>query len=198
MPLQIQVAHDPTCPWCWIGLHQAQALQREFEVEIYFYGAELWPENLAFPEPSPVVPVESRRPETPTRLQLAYAAADMVPPTAPREKQTRCHNVLEVCELAYQNGVQMPVLEAIYRGHWEESKKIEDPDQLVEIVRPWLKPSEVMRTIQERPFRDRIVPFDDEAYAKGIYNVPTFHIDGILYAEQPLSVLKRAVGAALS
>lgn len=198
MPLQIQVAHDPTCPWCWIGLHQAKTLQQEFDIEFYFYGAELWPENLALPEPSPVVSVESSRPETPTRLQLAYAAAGMEPPTAPREKQMRCHNVLEVCELAYQAGAQMPVLEAIYRAHWEESKRSDDPDQLVEIVRPWLKPDEVRRTIEDRPFFDRILAFDDEAYAKGIYNVPTFHINGILYAEQPLTVLRRAIRAAIA
>jgi hypothetical protein len=42
------------------------------------------------------------------------------------------------------------------------------------------------------------VGFDDPAYASGVYNVPTFFIGEERYAEQPLTVLKKAVRGALA
>lgn len=192
----VTLAHDPSCPWCWIGFFQAQRLHQEFGVKIDWVGYELWPAELPRPAASPAAPVvESNRPATPSRLDLAYAAQGMEAPTAERPKGLVFHNTLQIFELAKRHQVEWPVLEAVYRAFWEQGKDISQPEVLVGLTAGHLDPIELHAVLEEKRFASDIVPFDDEAYARGIYNVPTFIIDGQRYAEQPYAVLARAVKA---
>ena len=95
----VTVAHDLLCPWCWIGFHQATGLRLEFGVDLDFVGFELFPDGMDWPDPSPPEATSSRLP-VPTRLELAYAAQGMTPPTAERPKRMRTHHALEAMELA--------------------------------------------------------------------------------------------------
>jgi predicted DsbA family dithiol-disulfide isomerase len=195
MAHSITLAHDPTCPWCWIGLFQAKRLREEFDVEINWVGYELWPAELPRPASSSVPEVETKRPPTPTRMELAYAAQGMDAPTAERPKGIVIHNALQVFELAKRHGVADEVVERVYRAFWEEGQDVSQPEVLATLTAGLLDEAEMRAVIEEQRFRADIVPFDDEAYARGVYNVPTFVIDGVKYAEQPYSVLARAVKA---
>ena len=126
-------------------------------------------------------------------MELAYAAQGMDPPTAVRPKQMRSHNVLEACELAKAHGLGMEVVETLYRAYWEQGQNVNEPSVLVELCAKYLSMTELMSTLEESRFQDKIVKFDDDAYAAGVYNVPTFVIDGAKYAEQPYSALSKAV-----
>lgn len=195
----VTLAHDPSCPWCWIGFFQAKRLRDEFGIAIDWVGYELWPAELPRPAASPApTPVETNRPTTPTRLELAYAAQGMEAPTAERPKGLVFHNALQTFELAKQHKVEWPVLEAVYRAFWEEGKDISDPNVLIALTAGHLDPVELSAVIEEKRFAHAIIPFDDEAYARGIYNVPTFIIGGERYAEQPYAVLARALQAWLA
>lgn len=188
----VTIAHDVLCPWCWIGFHQAVRLRLEFGVGLDFVGYELFPEGMAWPEPGTPEAASSRLP-VPTRLQLAYAAQGMNPPTAERPKHMRTHNALEAMELAREKDVQLPVVEAVYRALWERGEAVGDADVLVRLTQNMLPETELRDALASRRFADRIVAFDDDAYAAGVHNVPTFVFGGRRFAEQPYSVLQQAV-----
>lgn len=196
--MKIQVAHDFTCPWCWIGLHQAIRLEREFGVEMDWIGYELWPEELGWPAPAAPTPeLATNRPKTPTRLDLAYAAESMEKPTAERPKRMRIHNALQAVEYAKTEGVGNELLKRLYEEYWQNGAAIGEIAVLEDLARGIVKDIPAMsRAIEERRFKAEIVPFDDDAYAKGVYNVPTFFIGGVRYAEEPYVVLAQAIREA--
>lgn len=198
MAPKIVVAHDFTCPWCWIGLSQARRLRREFGVEIEWVGYELYPEELPLPEPpAPKAPEPQSglppRPKTPSRLHLAYAAEGLErPPTSPACR--RIHNALEAAEFAKERGLGWEMVERLYIAGWTEGRNIDSPDVIAEIgAGLGFKKQELKSALKAKRYRDRIVAFDDAAYRAGVYNVPNFWIDGSSYAEQPYAVLRQAV-----
>lgn len=197
MPLVIPVAHDFICPWCWIALFQAKRLAAEFDVVFDWLGYELFPEELAWPEPGPAAPeAPANRPKTPSRLELAYAAEGMAPPTAVRPKRMRSFHAHEALEYAKVVGRQDAMLEALYRALWERGEEINDPVVLRRLAVGIVDDLEDFESsVRERRFRANLVPFDDGAYAMGVYNVPTYWIGGERYAEQPTTVLRQALWA---
>jgi len=189
----VTIAHDFVCPWCWIGLSQANRLREDFGAEIVWDGYELWPENLDRPAFKPPAPKDERRPATPSRLDLAYAAEGMAPPTAERPKLMRTHNALQAAEFSREAGVQHQAVEAIYRALWEEGDRIGDLDVLRTVLAGILDVDAMAAAVESRRFEGRIVAFDNDAYSAGVFNVPTFFIGGERYAEQPYVVLQAAV-----
>lgn len=196
--LVVPVAHDFTCPWCWIGHRQAKRLADEFGVTFDWLGYELYPESLAWPEPGPPEEVNPNRPPTPSRLRLAYAAEGMDPPTVQRPRRMRIHAALEAVEHCKTLGVAQEAVDRLYEAYWTQGTAIGEPDVACEVLAGLVEDLDDLRlAIAERRYDDKIVPYDDEAYARGVYNVPTFFIGGERYAEQPYTVLKRALRSSL-
>lgn len=193
MSLVIPVAHDYICPWCWIALIQTQRLEEELGVSFDWTGYELMPENLPWGTPAAPVEPDPRRAPTPTRMELAYAASGMQPPTVVRPKQMRSHNALEAAEHAKAQGVFDVFNDRMYRALWEDGREISSLDVIRELGSDLMDGDELVRAVEEKRYNDKIVPFDDQAYAAGIFNVPTFTIDGKKYAEQPYAILERAI-----
>lgn len=198
---KIPIAHDFSCPWCWVGLLQAQKLQAEFGVEIDWLGYELWPEGLD-PAPStnsaPPAEVQSNRPKTPTRMQLAYAAMDIDRPSnyfkTPDDEVYRTHNAHEAIEYAKALGCADDMADRLYRAYWTQATDINDVENILRLADGIVPDLDDLRAaIAEKRYADNIVGFDDDAYAAGVYNVPTFFIGGERYAEQPYRVLAAAV-----
>jgi predicted DsbA family dithiol-disulfide isomerase len=199
--MTIRVAHDFTCPWCWVGLFQAKDLAREFGATIDWVGYELWPLDLDWPAPSPAAPEPdkpSNKPQTPSRMDLAYAAQGMEPPTATRPRRMRTNNVHQAVEFAKTVGVQDEFIERLYRALWEQGREINAPDVLRELASGLMDADAMLVAVEEVRYRDQVVGFDDPAYASGVYNVPTFFIGEERYAGQPLTVLRKAVRGALA
>lgn len=197
MAITIPVAHDYICPWCYIGLFQAKRLREEFGVRIEWLSYELMPDHLPWPDPKPTKETHPNRPATPTRLDLALAAADLELPAVERPKRMRSHNALEATEHAKELGQADAFVERLYRAFWEEGLEINHPDILADLARPLFDPEPMLSAIAERKYSERIVPFDDDAYSKGVFNVPTFFIGGERYAEQPYRTLAEAVRKVL-
>ncbi|MEQ1936597.1 MAG: DsbA family protein [Fimbriimonadaceae bacterium] len=196
--MTIPVAHDFNCPWCWIGLFQVKQLRAEFGVEFEWLGYELMPDELPWEDYVPTPEVVSDRPKTPTRMELAYAAQGMSKPAAERPSKMRTHNCHEAVEFAKLSGVQDELVESLYRGYWEQGLNINETETLIGIATPHVEDIDGLRqAIASRRFNDKIVPYDDAAYASGIYNVPTFRIAGERYAEQPITVLRAAIIGAM-
>ncbi len=195
----IPVAHDYICPWCWVALSQTRRLTDEFGVTFEWLGYELMPEALPWDDAPATPEVTTNRPKTPSRMDLAYAAEGMERPTAVRPKKMRSHNALQATEYVKAKGEPDGFIEAMYRALWEGGREINAIGEIEQIAAPFVENvSELIRAVEAREFSDLIVPFDDEAYAKGVYNVPTYWIGGERYAEQPYSVLANAVRAELA
>lgn len=190
----IKVAHDYICPWCWIGLKQVEALESQFDVIFEFVGHELFPEELEWPAPTPKPEVATNRPATPTRLELAFAAAGMEAPPAIQPKQMRSHNALLATEYAKAVGQGREFIRRMYEAYWEQGIEINALENIRMLSHGVVEnPDALLDSVQSQEFEKNIVKFDDDSYAAGVYNVPTFWIGGVRYAEQPLSVLSKAV-----
>jgi predicted DsbA family dithiol-disulfide isomerase len=197
--MKIQVAHDFICPWCWIGLFQAKRLEKEFGIEIEWLSYELFPDELEWVVSAGSAPPpteDQRKPKTPTRMDLAYAAEGMEPPTATRPFHMRTHFAHEAVEYAKTEGVANEFVEKLYRAYWEEGQNINEPEVLAKLAEGTIKNISALNSaISEKRFKDKIVGFDDPAYDSGVFNVPTFYIGGERYAEQPYVALRKATEA---
>jgi predicted DsbA family dithiol-disulfide isomerase len=194
MSLTIPVAHDFICPWCWVGLFQAERLRNEFNVSFDWVGHELWPEELEWPEHAPAPEPPANKPATPTRLEFILLLDELELPKADRPKQMRTHNAHEAVEFAKTEGVADELIEKLYRAYWEEGLEINNPDVLVGLAEGIVKDHAGLKQAMEtKQFKGNIVSFDDESYSKGVYNVPTFFIGESRLAEQPYKVLSAAV-----
>lgn len=194
MPLVIPVAHDFNCPWCWIMVSQVRRLRSRFDVKFEFRSYELFPDELAWPEPGPA-PVPSKRPKTPSRFDLAIAAEGIPYPRISRPKQMRTHNAHEALGYARTvHGDEWPLLELLYEAYWLRGENINDLAVILRIAAPLgFDETALAEAITQRKYAHQMVSFDDDAYASGVYNVPTYWIGGQLLAEQPYFVLEAAV-----
>ena len=198
--MNVQIAHDFLCPWCWIAIKQVEELQAEFpEITFEWLAYELMPEALDWPSYAMGATTEENpnKPKTPSRLELAYAAAGMTKPTAERPKKMRTHNALEAVEYAKTVGKGNELNDALYRAYWEEGKEINSLQVIADVAQGIIEDiDELLTAVGERKFNDKVIGFDDDAYDAGVYNVPTFFIDGERYAEQPTIVLRQAIQKA--
>lgn len=199
MSLVIPVAHDPTCPWCWIGVSQVHRLRERFDVEFNWLGYELYPEQIPWPEPAPKEELPPNKPATPSRFELALAAEGIKLPAASRPKNMRIHHALQSIE--FMKDESAPVQEwvdALYDAYWLRGEAIGEIEVILSLAETNGMPTKrLAERLAQRQFSDRIVGFDDEAYASGVYNVPTFWIGSRRYAEQPFVTLERAIAGAL-
>ena len=193
----IKVAHDFNCGWCWIGWNQTRRLKQAFDVSFDWVAHELMPEELPWNDPEPIPQVASNRPKTPSRMRLAWYASNVPVPTVTIPPKLRTHNALEATEYFKSIGDPEPFMDRVYRALWERGENISSIDVLLNLAEGLGDPDELRQAIEEKQFYDRIVKYDDDSYAAGVYNVPTFFIGNERYAEQPYDVLAEAIQAEL-
>ncbi|MGE0001538.1 MAG: DsbA family protein [Fimbriimonadaceae bacterium] len=195
----VPVAHDVSCVWCWIGVNQVRELRRELGVEFDWQGYELYPEGMPFDPPAPKPSVEEDRPKTPSRVQLALAAQKLVLPKVSRPSDMRTHKALTALEHAKATGDLQGAVDALYDAYWLEGRDLDCVDAVASHVAPFADSEDgVRQAVLEDAYADKIVAFDEQAYANGVYNVPTFFIGGERYAEQPVTVVRAALTRELS
>lgn len=197
--MTIPVYHDFICSWCWAAIFQAKRLQDEFGVEIEWRGAELFPEDLAWPEPGPPIPAPpANRPPTLSRFELFLAAENLEMPHVSRPHRMRSYFAHATVAFAGRSGKANAMVEALYRAYWEHGANINDIDVLEGIaVRVLGDAAGLRKALEAGDDRGDTLKFDEDANAAGIYNVATFIIDGRSYAERPYRDLSRAVARAL-
>lgn len=194
--MTIKIAHDFNCPWCWVGWHQTRELKAEFDVTFDWVAAELYPDNLEWNDYPDEPAANPDRPLVPSRFELAMAAQRLPKLPVQRKGNLRTHNCHEAVEYAKTQGDPEPLIGRLYEAYRLEAKNINDPDVIVSLA-PELNEAELRAAMAERRFDAQIIKFDDDAYAAGIYNVPTFWIGNRRYAEQPITVLRLAVARAM-
>lgn len=196
MAFTVRIAHDPSCAWCWIGQSQAKRLQAEFGIEIQWVGYELWPEALEWPASTPEAVTNPDKPRTPSRFALALAAEGLNPVSSNRPSNMRTFRTHRALEFARAQGAHDALMDRIYRAHWVHGMNINEPAPLLLLAKGLGFDEAAFESALEDPsWQANVVPFDDEAYASGVYNLPTFWIGDHRYAEQPYAVLREAVAA---
>lgn len=194
MALRVPVAHDFTCGWCWIGLHQIRRLRREFDLEFEWLAYELYPEGLIEPPSPPRPEPDPRRPATPGRFALALAAEGLEPLRAelPAVRSTRyAHQAVEYCK---RFGGQDEMVDRLYRAYWIHGIPIDDL-QSIGLLATGLAPdvASMIESLRDGFGASEIVEFTEPANAQGVFNLPTYWIGGERYAEQPIGVLRKAL-----
>lgn len=191
--LTVIVAHDYICPWCWVGYFQAERLKNEFpQLRFDWVGYELLPEGRF-----EIAPFKGPKPRDPTRPLSRFelhAQSEGVPYNPFRTiGAVRSHNALEGAEFAKLSGPDAfdKYNEGVYRAYWEGMRDISDMAVLSEIAgQAGLDTAAFAEAVSERRFEEKIVPFDDDAYARDITHVPTFAFRGERAAEAPYSTIR--------
>ncbi|MFX4982771.1 hypothetical protein ABTB81_19410, partial [Acinetobacter baumannii] len=89
------------------------------------------PEELEWPD-APAKPAGNpEKPATPSRLDLAYAAQGMTPPTARGPKKMRTFRAHQALEYAKDAGKGQAFLEILYRALYEDGAAINEIEVLL-------------------------------------------------------------------
>lgn len=159
------------------------------------YELYIYPEPYPDPRPKPMVPAD--RPRTPTRIELGFLASQVPKPRYFWDGHW-IHNAMEAVEHAKSLGSGDALIDVLYQVLWIDGHDINDVSVLAHLAKGVVPDVDAMvRDIEGRKFADQIVPFNDAAYANGVYNVPTFFIAGKRFAEQPYVALQRALQSHL-
>ncbi len=194
-PLSVTIAHDYLCPWCWVGFFQAKKLKEEFpQIAQNWVGYELLPEELGpLPDYKPKPKDPDAPPTPPNRFEL-FAEAEGVPLTPNRTIGViRTHFPLEGAEYVKDKAPELfdAYNEAVYRAFWEHSEDISDLDVLGKIAASaGLDADDFVRAVSAKTYYDKIVRFDDDAYAADVTHVPTFLFRGERCAEAPYTIIR--------
>ncbi len=193
--LKVTVAHDYLCPWCWVGFFHAQKLKEEFpQITLDWVGYELLPEELG---PLPDFPPRPRDPDLPPSRFEAFARSEGVPLSDRTIGVVRTHYALEGAEYIKDKAPDKfdAYNEAVYRAFWERSDDISNLDILGGLVasiglddRAFV--TDFLRAVSAKEYHDRIVRFDDDAYARDVTHVPTFLFRGERCAEAPYRTIR--------
>ncbi len=193
--LVVRVAHDYLCPWCWVGFFQAQKLQREFpQITLDWQGYELLPEELG---PLPAYDPKPKDPDAPPTRFEQFAASEGVPLHERTIGIVRTHSALEGAEWIKDKhpGKFDAYNEAVYRAFWERSDDISNLDILGNLVASIgiddrSDVSDFLSAVAGKKYYNKIVRFDDDAYADDVTHVPTFLFRGERCAEAPYDVIR--------
>ncbi|MBC8143764.1 MAG: DsbA family protein, partial [Armatimonadetes bacterium] len=127
----ITLWHDFLCPWCYVGLIQAEKLIVQYDVSFDWRGAELFPPALAFTPPSPKSADPDAPAAPPSQFDKFVESEGIVMP--PRPPFLPMHNALLAAEYAtvtHGADAAHTFIAALYRGYWEKHEDISDHDVL--------------------------------------------------------------------
>ena len=194
--LQVTIAHDYLCPWCWVGFFQAQKLAQDFpQIQQVWQGYELLPEELGpLPDFTPQSPPgPDAPPKPPSRFDLFSQAEGAPVPAGRTIGVIRTHSALEGAAYAQDKEPDKfdAYNEAVYRAFWERSEDISDLAVLGGLAESaGLDKAAFLEAVSGKAYYDSIVRFDDDAYAADVTHVPTFKFRGERCAEAPYATIK--------
>ncbi len=116
------------------------------------------------------------------------------------ERVPNTHLVLELGELAREEGLHAVYHEAVMRAMWEQERDVADPAEVRAIaVEAGLDPEAVDEALATRRFRPVVEQSTREAHQLGINAVPAFVFDEryLVMGAQPHDVLEQVVERVL-
>lgn len=177
-PLRIIAYSDYVCPWCYIGLHRIEQLEREFPVAVEWRPFELHPET-----PATGADLRGRlgdrdrvRAYTQNIINLAEESgiAMRMPVVV-----ANSHRSLEAAEFAREHGGFALYHRALFHAYFVEARDIGDIDVLAEIARGCgVDDQRLRQALADEVYRARIDEITDAARADEVLSTPTFIYEG--------------------
>jgi 2-hydroxychromene-2-carboxylate isomerase len=98
---------------------------------------------------------------------------------------------------AEREGVLAPYVEAMFRGMWEEGRKLDDPTVLAAALTDAGLPAERLLALAQTPeVKERLMANTQAAYEKGAFGIPSFLVGEELYfGKDRLRDVEDALGA---
>ncbi|MCQ0971800.1 DsbA family oxidoreductase [Paracoccus sp. TK19116] len=180
-PVTLDIVSDPVCPWCLIGkaeLEAALAARPDHPFTIAWHPFQL----------NPDMPAEGMDRGDYLRAkfgdgasgmdqQIAERAAALGLTLAPVVRQPNTFDAHRVIHWAGVEHRQGPVVDAIMRAHWQESRDIGDASTLADIAGEAAMDREMIaRLLASDADRDTIAARETHSRERGISAVPTFII----------------------
>lgn len=184
----LDVVSDVVCPWCWIGKRHLDAALAELAAEGLRFNVRWRPYQL-----NPDMPVEGV-------VRATYRAQKFGSETRGRELDANVaeagraagvtfqHNLMQrtpnslaahrVIRMAGAEGVQNEVLEALFRGYFQDGRDVGDVPTLVELAGTGgLQPDAVATLLAGEDQKAEVLAEDLAARSGGISGVPSFLMD---------------------
>jgi predicted DsbA family dithiol-disulfide isomerase len=194
MNTKVIVYSDYICPFCFIGKHRIDRLQREFEIDVEWRALEIHPET----------PPEGLTLEelglNPHYLEMVLenvnrlaAEIDLMLKTPKRISNSK--KALLLCEYAKEKGKFDEYHSGIFKAYWQDGMDIGDSETLFDIIDGiGLDPKEAKEFLENESMHEKMEEFLLEAKAMGIDSVPTFVIGNIkIEGAQPYELFIRAL-----
>jgi predicted DsbA family dithiol-disulfide isomerase len=188
LPLRIVAYSDYVCPWCYIGLHRIDRLQREFPVAVEWRPFELHPETprTGADLRGRLGNVERVRAYTQNIINLARESGiDMRMPVV----VANSHLALEAAEFARREERASRAGDAdnsfdayhraLFHAYFVEARDIGDPDVLCDIARSCGVDDQRLReALAAETYRDEIDRITTAAREDEVLSTPTFIYEG--------------------
>jgi predicted DsbA family dithiol-disulfide isomerase len=173
--VQVVVVSDFVCPWCYVGLHELERLQRDYPVDV------TWAPFLL----DPTVPPEGRevtprqQPGDPLSPVEQRAEAAGLQFKRGRTFRPNSHLALEAATFGQESGASHEVNErfhrALYSAHFESLDNIGEIDTLVRLgMEAGLDGTALREALETRRYREQVDEEIEMVQEIGVSAVPTF------------------------
>jgi predicted DsbA family dithiol-disulfide isomerase len=196
-PTSVHVWSDIACPWCFVGKRRFEKGVAEFggEVSVEYHSFELAPDTPIDFEGSEV-DFLARHKGMPTDQvegmldQMTKLAADEgLAYDFDALRHTKTLKAHQVLHLAKTEGVQLAVVERLFRAYFEEGRHLGRDDELVTLAaEAGLDPDKTRAVLEQDAYADAVQADIAQARAYGIQGVPFYVIDekyGVSGAQRP-------------
>lgn len=174
MTTSIRVFSDYVCPWCYLGLKEAEKLHDQFDVELDWQPFELRPggpeEGWALPDH---IRAKMNSPDNPLKLRAKKLGIEL----KEREWIPSSRRAHECTEFARVHGKLEVFHAAVLRSYWSEGKDLHDWAVLTACAQEaGLDAGAMKAEVEAGKFKAEVDRRVAEAHDQGVHAVPTFII----------------------
>ncbi|KAA1420065.1 DsbA family oxidoreductase [Mumia zhuanghuii] len=191
-PLKVDVWSDIACPWCYIGKRRFEAGVDEYrasggdrEIEVEYHSFELAPDTPVDFEGSEVEFLAGHKGIDEARvhqmLEQVTAIASSVGLSYDFEalRHTKTLKAHQVLHLAKAEGIQLDVVERLFKAYFEEGRHVGHDADLADLAaEAGLDREKVLQVLADSTYADEVQADIAQAQAYGINGVPFFVIEG--------------------
>ncbi len=199
MALKITLFSDFICPFCYIGFHTLQKMQREFDLEVAWRGFQIHPDwpatGISADKVYGAQGSDSRKAAWERISSMATEIGlDMRPPSV----LTNSYNALAACEYAIASGRGEQFEERVYRAYFHDGSNIGDVEVLKNLASDiGLDAEQVAEATTAPAIQLKLKNNALVAHQHGVSGVPTFFIGNYpLVGAQSVDTMRKILSRA--
>ncbi|HLI79258.1 MAG TPA: DsbA family oxidoreductase [Candidatus Binataceae bacterium] len=178
MALKITLFSDFICPFCYIGFHTLQKMQREFDLEVAWRGFQIHPDWPATGiSADKVYGAQGSDSRKAAWERISTMATEIGLAMRPPTVLTNSYNALAACEYAIASGKGEEFEERVYRAYFHDGSNIGDVDVLKNLASEvGLEAEKVAEATTAPAVQLKLKNNALVAHQHGVSGVPTFFI----------------------